>query len=102
MPVYIMLSKLTPEGAKTLHKEPDRIGKVNTEIRQAGCKVLEQFATLGEYDFVSIVQAPDNKTVTHLAVDLAARGTVEITTLPAISIGELMEGLSDGHDLAKS
>lgn len=101
MPVYVMLSKLTPEGAKTLHKEPGRTGRVNEEIRQAGCKVLEQFATLGEYDFVSIVQAPDNKTITHLSIDLSARGTVEITTLPAISIGELMDGLSDGHDLAK-
>lgn len=100
MPLYVMLSRLTPEGARTLHEEPTRTGQVNAEISKSGCKVLEQFATLGQYDFVSIVQAPDNKAIAHLSVDLSARGTVQITTLPAISIGELVEGLSDGHDLA--
>ncbi len=101
MAIYVLLSKLTPEGAQTLHSDPARTGEVNTEIREAsGCKVLQQFATLGEYDFVSIVEAPDNKAIAHMSIDLAARGTVSITTLPAISIGELMEGLQDGHDLA--
>ena len=102
MPLYVLLSKLTPEGAKTLHKSPTRTGEVNREISQSGCKVIEQFATLGEYDFVSIVEAPSNKAIAHLSVDLAARGTVQITTLPAITVRELMEGLRDGHDLAKS
>ena len=100
MAIYVLLSKLTPEGAQTLHNDPARMGEVNSEIRESGCKVLQQFATLGEYDFVSIVEAPDNKAIAHLSIDLAARGTVSITTLPAISIGELMEGLQDGHDLA--
>lgn len=100
MAFYVLLSKLTPEGAQTLHSDPSRTGAVNTEIRESGCKVIQQFATLGEYDFVSIVEAPDNKAIAHLSIDLAARGTVSITTLPAISIGELMSGLQDGHDLA--
>ena len=100
MAIYVLLSKLTPEGAQTLHSDPSRVGEVNTEIRESGCKVLQQFATLGEYDFVSIVEAPDNKAIAHLSIDLAARGTLAITTLPAISIGELMEGLQDGRDLA--
>lgn len=101
MPQYVLLSKLTPEGAKTLHKDPARTGAVNMEINKAGCKVVEQFATLGAYDFVSIVEAEDNKAIAHLSIDLAARGSVQITTLAAISIGELVDGLRDGHDLAK-
>jgi len=100
MAMYVLLSKLTPEGAMTLHNDPTRTGAVNFEIRESGCKVLQQFATLGEYDFVSIVEAPDNKAIAHLSIDLAARGTVSIKTLPAISVGELMDGLNDGHDLA--
>lgn len=100
MPLYVMLSKLTPEGAQTLHSDPMRTGEVNTEISKSGCKVLEQFATLGEYDFVSIVQAPDNKAVVRLSVEMAARGTVQITTLPAITIGDMVEGLSNGRDPA--
>lgn len=99
MPLYVLLSKLTPEGANTLHKEPHRVGEVNTEIKNAGCKVIEQLATFGEYDFVSIVEAPDNKAVAHMSIDLTARGSMKITTLPAMSIGELIEGLSHGRDL---
>ncbi len=100
MPHYVLLSKLTPEGAKTLHQDPSRTGAVNQEISDAGCKVLQQFATLGPYDFVSIIEAPDNKAIAHLSIDLAARGTLEITTLAAIPIGELMDALKDGRDLA--
>lgn len=100
MPYYVLLSKLTPEGAKTLHEDPSRTGAVNQEISDAGCKVLQQFATLGEYDFVSVIEAKDNKTIAHLSIDLAARGSVEISTLAAIPIGELMDGLQDGRDLA--
>ena len=101
MAFYVVLTKLTSEGAKTLHKNPERIGFVNREIQAFGCKVVEQFATLGQYDFVSIVQAPDNQTVMHMAIDLASRGTAQMTTLPAITIRELLQGLHGEHNLGK-
>ena len=86
MAIYILLSTLTPEGRRTLHNNPDRLIEVNKEIEQFGCKVLAQYAVLGPYDFVSIVEAPDNETAAHLSVDLGSRGTVSLITLPAIRI----------------
>ncbi len=90
MPVYILLSKLTAEGRKTVRENPRRILEVNKEIESLGVKVLSQYATLGAYDFVNIVEAPNNKTVVKVSVEFGARGTVEITTLPALSLNEFV------------
>ena len=86
MPTYIMLSTLTDGGAITLKSKPDRIKEVNKEIEAMGAKIINQYATLGIYDFVNILEAPDIETVTKLSVELGSRGTVRITTLPAMSI----------------
>jgi len=88
--VYILLSKLTPEGRKTVRDKPGRIQEVNKEIEALGAKVLSQYATLGAYDFVNIVEAPDNRTIVRVSVELGARGTVEITTLPTIPLSEFV------------
>ena len=90
MAVYILLSKLTPEGRKTVRDKPGRIQEVNKEIEALGAKVLSQYATLGAYDFVNIVEAPDNRTIVRVSVELGARGTVEITTLPTIPLSEFV------------
>jgi uncharacterized protein with GYD domain len=86
--VYILLTKLTAEGRKTVRENPGRIQEVNKEIEKLGVRVLSQYATLGPYDFINVVDAPDNKTVVRVSVELGARGTVEITTLPTISLNE--------------
>lgn len=93
MPIYILLSSLTPEGRETLHNRPGRLQEVNREITEFGCKVVTQYAVLGGYDFVTIVEAPDNETAAQLSVDLGARGTVNITTLPAIPVESLQAKL---------
>ncbi len=93
MPTYILLSTLTSEGSQTLHKNPDRLEEVNKEITDFGCKVVGQYATLGSYDFVSIIEAPDNETMAHVSVDLSSRGPVHITTLPAISTTQFRDKL---------
>ena len=90
MPTYILLSKLTAEGRKTIRENPGRIQEVNKEVEALGVKVLSQYATLGPYDFVNIVEAPDNKTVVKVSVELGARGTVEITSLPTIPLSEFV------------
>ena len=61
MPTYIMLTRLTSDGVKTLKNNPSRVQEVNKEVEQLGVKVLNQWATLGEYDFVSVVEAPDER-----------------------------------------
>ncbi len=86
MPIYILLSKLTSEGRKTIKSRPERIKEVNKEIEAFGAKVLEQFAVLGNYDFVNIVEAPNNEAINQVSIELGSRGTVEITSLPATPI----------------
>ncbi len=102
MATYVMLSSLTPEGSKTLHARPERLEEVNREIEDFGCKIVGQYAVLGPYDFVTIVEAPDNETVAHLSVDLASRGTVKIQTLPASPISDLLKKLEGKAQIGKS
>ncbi len=93
MPTYIMLSSLTDEGRKTLKEKPGRIKEVNKEIEKLGVKVVSQYAVLGPYDFVNIVEAPDNESIGRLSVELGARGTVHFLTMPAIPIDQFIKKL---------
>lgn len=102
MPTYVLLSTLTPEGRQTLHKDPDRLDEVNQEIAEFGCKVVAQYAVLGQCDFITIVEAPDNETVAHLSVDLGSRGTVNIVTLPAIPLADLRAKLKGPKQMGKA
>ena len=102
MPTYVLLSTLTPEGRQTLHKDPDRLEKVNQEIADFGCNVVAQYAVLGQCDFITIVEAPDNETVAHLSVDLGSRGTVNIVTLPAIPMAVLRTKLKGAKQMGKA
>ncbi|OPX94834.1 MAG: GYD domain protein [Syntrophorhabdus sp. PtaU1.Bin002] len=91
MPIYIMISTLTDEGRKTLKKHPDRIEEVNREIENMGAKVLAQYAVLGQYDFINILDAPNNEAIAKISIELGSRGTIQIVTLPAIPVDEFIE-----------
>ncbi len=91
MPTYIMMSRLTNEGRKTIKNHPERIKEVDKEIENMGAKVLAQYATLGMFDFVNILEAPDNETIARVSTELGARGTIDIMTLSAIPIFEFVE-----------
>ena len=93
MATYIMLSTLTEEGAETIKERPGRIKEVNREIEALGAKVVAQYAVLGPYDFVNIVEAPDNETVARVSIELASRGSIKIQTLAAIPIDEFIAKL---------
>lgn len=88
MPTYILLSTLTDEGRKTLKERPERLQEVNREIEAMGARVTAQYAVLGGYDFVNIVEAPDNETVARVSVELGSRGTVQLTSLAAIPVDQ--------------
>lgn len=94
MATFIMLSKLTDEGRKTLKERPQRIAEVNKEIEAMGARVRAQYAVLGGYDFVNVVEAASNEVIARISVELGARGTIEVTTLPAIGVEEFTEILS--------
>ena len=93
MPVYLMLTTITEEGRKTIRDEPDRIREVNKEVEYMGVKILSQYALLGQYDFVNIIEAPSDEIAAKLAIHLSARGTVQPMTLPAMSVEKLIETL---------
>lgn len=93
MPVFIMLTSLTSNGVKTLKDNPGRVQEVNKEVEQLGVKVLSQWATLGQYDFVSVVEAPDEKTMAKVSVELGSRGTTTNETMSAIPAEEFTKAL---------
>jgi uncharacterized protein with GYD domain len=93
MATYILLSKLSTQGVQTLKSNPDRLREVNKDVEELGARVLHQWATLGEWDFVNIVEAPDMQTIARVSVALGARGSTRIETLPALTIEELLSAL---------
>ncbi|WDT75096.1 MAG: GYD domain-containing protein [Candidatus Manganitrophus sp.] len=93
MATYIMLSTLTDDGSETLKENPRRLKEVNKEIEGMGVKIMSQYATLGPYDFVNIIEAPDNETVARLSVELGGRGSVKLLTMPAIPIDRFIASL---------
>ena len=102
MPIYILLSKLTTEGRRTIKGKPERIKEVNHEIEAFGAKVLEQFAVLGAYDFVNIVEAPNNEAISQVSIELGSRGTVQITSMPAIPIEKFIAIVKETSKLSGS
>ena len=93
MPTYLMLSTLTPEGVQTVKNNPQRIREVNKEVEQLGASVKAQWATLGQFDFVSVVEAPDDLTIANMSVRLGARGSVRFETLPLVTVDDLLGAL---------
>jgi uncharacterized protein with GYD domain len=93
MPTYVMLTNLTPEGVRTLKNNPGRVAEVNKEVEQIGAKVQAQYATLGQYDFVTIVEAPDEQTMAKVSVELGSRGTMTSQTMAAMPADELSSAL---------
>jgi len=91
MPQYIILSNLTDEGRRTIKQRPERIMEVNKEIEAMGVKILKQYALLGSYDFLNIVEAPNNETVMKMSVEIGSRGSVHLMTLPALAVEEFIK-----------
>ena len=86
-----MLTSLTDEGRRTLKTHPERIKEVNKEVEAMGVKILSQYALLGPYDFVNILEAPDNKAVSKVSIELGARGTLQALTMAAMTVDELIK-----------
>ena len=93
MAIFVMLTNLTPDGVKTLKSNPNRVSEVNKEVEQIGAKVVAQYATLGQYDFVTIVEAPDSETMAKVSVELGSRGTMTSQTMAAMKSDQLASTL---------
>jgi uncharacterized protein with GYD domain len=93
MPVYVMLTTLTDAGRKAIQEDPERLKEINKEVEYMGVKILSQYALLGQYDFVNILEAPSNEAVARLAIRLSAKGTTQTLTLAAITVDSLIDAL---------
>ena len=93
MPTFVMLTTLSPEGVQTVKNNPSRIKEVNREVESLGATVKAQWATLGRFDFVNIVEAPDESTMARVSMELGSRGTARYESLAAIPIDEFIATL---------
>ena len=93
MATYIMLSRLSPEGVTTLKNNPERVKEVNREVEELGARVVAQYALLGAYDFMTVLDAPDHETVARISVELGSRRTASYETLTAIPVDEFISSL---------
>lgn len=98
MPTYVMLSTIGPDGWATIREKPERIRAVTEEVEALGLRVIAQYALMGQYDFVNIIEAPDEATMARAAVMLASRGTMRSTTMQALTVDELIAALEKDSD----
>jgi uncharacterized protein with GYD domain len=93
MPMFVMLSILGPDGSARLQENPERLREVTAEVEAMGVRVVAQYALLGEWDFLNVIEAPDEVTMARVATTLAARGTLKTRTMPAIDIDAYIAGM---------
>ena len=93
MPTYLMLTKLTAQGVQTLKANPARLREVNRDVEELGAKVLQQWATIGEYDFVNIVEAADAAAIAKVSLALGARGSAKLQSLELLEVDALIDEL---------
>jgi uncharacterized protein with GYD domain len=93
MRTFILLSTLSSDGIESLKKNPSRVQQVNADVERMGARIVDQWAVLGPYDFVTVIEAPDELTIARIAVEIGARGSTKIQTLPAIPVREFLEAL---------
>jgi len=91
MALYLMFTNLTDEGRRTVKANPERIKEVNKEVEAMGVKILAQYAVLGPYDFVNVLDAPDSQAIARVAMHLGARGTLTTMSLSAMSLDDFVK-----------
>lgn len=93
MPTFLMLSTVGPDGMATLRANPRRLEEVNEEVSQMGVRIVSQWALLGEYDFATVIEAPDERTMTRVALQLGARGTLKTRTMLAMPVSDFLSAI---------
>lgn len=95
---YIMLSRLTERGRDRVRSHPERILEVNHEVEMRGCHVVAQYALIGDFDFATVIEAPDNGAMMRIGIELGARGTIETTTYAAIPTEQFIDMMRQAND----
>jgi uncharacterized protein with GYD domain len=89
MAIYITLFKWTDQGRSKTSDLPQRAGEVEKKLEAGGVKVLGNYTTMGQYDQVSVVDAPDDATVAKFLMMIAGRGNAISETMRAFTMDEL-------------
>ena len=97
MPKFVMLSTLGPDGSARIRENPERLREVRDEVEAMGVKVLQQYALLGSWDFLNIIEAPDALVMARVATMLSARGTLKTLTLSAIEIEDFIASMKEAQ-----
>lgn len=95
MSLYFLLGTLTSAGQKLLHENHDLVVDSTRDLTVEGAEILGQYAVLGRYDYLMMVEADDNDAVARLSLEMGVRTGLHIETLPAIAIGFLNDRLAD-------
>jgi uncharacterized protein with GYD domain len=90
MPIYIALTNVSAEGRKAMKEDPARIKANNKEIEAMGVKIIAQYATLGQYDFINIFEAPNDDAIFRVALNLTGRGIDKVQTLSAKTLDDFI------------
>jgi uncharacterized protein with GYD domain len=96
---YCLLTTLTPEGRRSLKKNPGRIWEVNKEVEQMGAKIITQYKTLGPYDFVNIIEAPNANVMSRVVIEMGARGTIEPMLMGALTVEDFVKEIEMSNAL---
>jgi uncharacterized protein with GYD domain len=94
MALYLMMTNLTDEGRKTVKTNPQRIKEVNKEVEAMGVRIIAQYVLLGQFDFVNVLEAPDNETIARVATELGSRGTLQTNTFAALTLDDYIAGVT--------
>jgi uncharacterized protein with GYD domain len=92
---FILLTTLSPQGMQTLQATPERLFEVNRELEAMGVRVVRQWALLGPYDFLSVVEAPDEQAIARLTVELGSRGSARFDSMPAVEVEDYLGSVGD-------
>ncbi len=90
MPIFIRLVNLTEQGARNMSNLPKMLQDAQRVMEKHDTRVLHQYTTLGNYDLVTIIEAPDARTATRVSAEIAAQGNFRAETLAAVSINEFL------------
>jgi uncharacterized protein with GYD domain len=88
-----MLTRLSADGRKSMMNNPQRAFEVNKEVEAMGAKIVAQYALLGSYDFINILEAQSNEAIARVASEIGSRGTLEPITMAAITMQDYVREL---------
>ncbi|MBA7477781.1 Glutamine synthetase and cystathionine beta-lyase binding protein [subsurface metagenome] len=93
---YVVLMKMTPEGAKNLKDAPKRLAKYNEILAAEGAKITAAYATLGQYDFVAVIEGPEDfATVAKCSAAISMLGALSTQTMPAMPVTDFFKVVAE-------